>query len=41
MTLYSKSTARRLIAAAFIAAAFIAAVPIGVQAGTYNLTVDR
>ncbi|MEK9706738.1 MAG: multicopper oxidase domain-containing protein, partial [Alphaproteobacteria bacterium] len=36
MTLYSKSTARRLIAAAFIAA-----VPIGVQAGTYNLTVDR
>ena len=33
---YSKSMARR-----FIAAAFIAAVPIGAQAGTYNLTVDR
>ena len=33
---YSKSMARR-----FIAAAFIAAIPIGAQAGTYNLTVDR
>jgi CopA family copper-resistance protein len=36
MTLYSKTIARR-----FIAAAFIAAIPIGAQAGTYNLTVDR